>query len=168
MATRRKKENQHVTQAEKRALQVLYDHAPLRTTEFGKRMWPDKPMGWTKESGYYGVGHSLSSGAFLGRLRKKGWIDREWAQDPSTHRFTFIGYGLTEEGRLARKWPIKNILTPRERQKLYKAMREGDHETEQAIRDKYLAQGRRLTGPIGRLRYKVAPTNPPTEPPENG
>lgn len=92
-----------LTDAQRRALEIVRDHGPIYPSEFGKRMWPDHdghrryvrcgPNGVTR-----GGGMRLAAGGFLGKLAAKGWIRRSVRVSSPT---MFTGYALTNAGRKA-------------------------------------------------------------------
>ena len=66
-----------MTSGERRALGIIRKHGPLRPSEFADLFWPGKH--WTPmRCGTNGVSRTrnkaMSAGAYIGRLRKKGWI----------------------------------------------------------------------------------------------
>ncbi len=84
--------------AELRALQIL-DTGPVSAYVFAERMWPDAP-GWKRKNrrGVYGSGMWRAGGAFLGKLRKKGWILDVWNETRS-RKTEFAGYELSFLGK---------------------------------------------------------------------
>lgn len=68
-----------MTPTERRALVILRDHGSLMAREFAMLMWPDAP-GWKRVSrcgpngSSTGGGMNLAGGAYIGRLRRKGWV----------------------------------------------------------------------------------------------
>ncbi len=86
MATRRPIKVRPPTEGEARALTILRDDGPLMARGFAERMWPDAE-GWNKVTrcGPYGVtrGGQMNGagGAYLAKLRQRGWADshrRQW------------------------------------------------------------------------------------------
>lgn len=86
-----------------RALQIIRDNRPGAPKEFGRLMWPDAPA-WTVHTkcGPYGVtrggGITMASGAFLGKLKKRGLITYRHV---GRARYAQVEYVLTEAGKTA-------------------------------------------------------------------
>lgn len=90
-----------ITEKQRQALQIVKEHGPIRPREFAQFMWPDSP-GWRHHSkcgpkgSHRGGGMYLAGGNYLGKLRKQGWIKKEYI-----HIWGDIwdkGYILTDEG----------------------------------------------------------------------
>jgi hypothetical protein len=90
-----------LTPTQRRALEILRDHAPLSPSVFAKWMWPDAEA-WSHHTkcGHgtsHGGGMNLAGGGYLGKLRKRGWAER-WYEG-------FIskppGWYLSDEGKAA-------------------------------------------------------------------
>jgi len=62
-----------LTEAQKKACQILRDHGPIRPREFAQKMWPDSPA-WRHScrcgpnGAHRGGGMYLAGGGYLGRL----------------------------------------------------------------------------------------------------
>jgi hypothetical protein len=94
-----------LTDTQRRALAILDSMGPLRPREFGRLLWPGA-RGWARvgKCGTYGstrgVGMCLASGAYLGKLRARGWVKRDYHMAPWGLN-EFDGYTLTHAGRAA-------------------------------------------------------------------
>lgn len=70
-----------LTKPQRKALEILRDHGPLRAGAFAAIMWPDSP-GWSSvtkcgpNGSTSGGGMNLAGGAYLGKLRRKGLTNR--------------------------------------------------------------------------------------------
>lgn len=92
---------QVLTEAQEKALQIVQEHGPIAPAWFSELMWPDSPArrrvykcgpkGSTRGSGLW-----LSAGGFLGKLRRKGWVEYKFSGYRPIRR---LGYILTAEGR---------------------------------------------------------------------
>ena len=94
-----------LTASQRRALEIVRDHGPIKPREFSEKMWPESP-GHQRYSkcGPSGVtrggGMNLAAGGYLGRLRKRGWVKSEYAFWVHSY-YRDLGYVLTDEGREA-------------------------------------------------------------------
>ena len=90
-----------LTPTQRRALEILRDHAPLSPSVFAKWMWPDAEA-WSHHTkcGHgtsHGGGMNLAGGAYLGKLRKRGWAERWYGGFVSKPP----GWYLSDEGKAA-------------------------------------------------------------------
>lgn len=89
-----------MTDSEARALDILAAHGPMMPREFAKAMWPDSRF-WQvsyncgPNGSHRGGAMYRSGGAYLGRLRRKGWVEN------SRHRYYYTEMRLTGAGQLA-------------------------------------------------------------------
>jgi len=93
-----------VTDIQARALAILAKHGPVKPRQFSELMWPDNPAhqrhGKVGENAVaLGVGMHLAGGAYLGKLRKRGWAGSHFGYQFGV--VDLIGYVLTKEGRKA-------------------------------------------------------------------
>lgn len=89
-----------LTEAQRKALEIIRQHPSIRPADFAERMWPDSdghqryhkcgPKGVTR-----GGMMAVAAGGFLGKLRRAGFIQR------GTQRFCETECYLTHEGRKA-------------------------------------------------------------------
>lgn len=88
----------------RQALQIVRDHGPIQPREFARKMWPSSE-GWKRHhncgpnGSHQGGGMYLTGGSYLGKLRRKGWVQREW--DTVGGRIHERGYILTPAGEQA-------------------------------------------------------------------
>ena len=91
-----------LTYSQYQALRILRDQGgdgTILPREFAQAMWPDSP-GWQRicKAGNYGVtvggGMNLAGGAYLGRLRQKGWTI--WVSAYRGHKLSDTGRRVLE------------------------------------------------------------------------
>ena len=92
-----------LTEPQRRALEIVAEHGPIRPAQFADRMWPDSP-GWQRsyKCGPWGASRGIAmartGGAYLGKLQRRGWIHQPWHEMPWGYQPE--GYSLTEEGQI--------------------------------------------------------------------
>lgn len=95
-----------LSEAQKKALEIIRDHGPIRPREFARKMWPDSE-GWRRSSraGLYGSsrggGMNLAAGGYLGKLARKGWIVMLYER--LTYGGHSRGYVLTPDAPIEKK-----------------------------------------------------------------
>lgn len=91
-----------LTEPQKRALRILYEHGPLHPREFARFMWPDSP-GWKVHHNCgYGVSAgsmmAMAGGGYLGKLHHRGWVAPKYHWN--RHGELWLdGHVLTDVGR---------------------------------------------------------------------
>ena len=92
-----------LTEPQKRALRILYEHGPLHPWKFARLMWPDSP-GWNRihKCGNYGASPGammpMVGGGYLGKLKKRGWVVKTWQRRWVGDRPHSLGHRLTAKG----------------------------------------------------------------------
>jgi hypothetical protein len=92
-----------LTKPQYRALRIIALEGPIRPSRFALNMWPDSPA-WKRSykcgpsGATRGRGIVLSGGSYLGKLRIRGWIRRDFIFYGHKHYFD-RGYVLTPVGR---------------------------------------------------------------------
>jgi hypothetical protein len=94
-----------LTNSQRRALQIVAEHGPIRPARFADLMWPDSPGHMRSYNcGPYGasigIAMARAAGGYLGRLRVRGWVREEWHHAP-WGGIEDDGWVLTKEGRQA-------------------------------------------------------------------
>lgn len=99
-----------ITDKAAKALQIIRDHNITMPSQFGRLLWPDDP-GWKRlgKAGPNGVAHGtgmrLASGAYLGKLERRGLIRRRYSIDENRP------YALTDAGTTAlNEWEKGNKI----------------------------------------------------------
>lgn len=91
-----------LTEARRRALEIVRDHPGISASNFAARMWPDSE-GWQhrRKCGGYGVhnggGMYVAAGQYLGKLRKIGLVRRDYAKQPPETFLTPSGRSALQE-----------------------------------------------------------------------
>ena len=96
-------EHVRLTGPQRKALQIVAQHAPIHPKQFAEVMWPDSPC-WRHScrvghGASRGAGMSLAAGGYLGKLARKGWIIMRYQFLGKEYRR--LGYDLTDDGKKA-------------------------------------------------------------------
>jgi hypothetical protein len=91
-----------MTESTKKALEIIKEKGPIKPKRFAKFMWPDSD-GWSTHTNCgHGVtrggGMNLAAGGYLGKLRKRGLIEKKLERWP-TEGYRNKGYILSKEGK---------------------------------------------------------------------
>ena len=92
-----------LSEPQKRALRILYEHGLLHPREFAKLMWPDSP-GWRAmhrcgRGASPGTMMAMVGGGYLAKLKYRGWVKGIWHRRWLADRLRFRGHTLTPKGR---------------------------------------------------------------------
>jgi len=90
-----------LTEAQRKALEIVRDNGPIIPSFFARLMWPESPS-WKRYSNVgrgatCGVGVVRGAGGYLGRLYRRGWVRQTYYLQTIVPR----GYVLTETGKQA-------------------------------------------------------------------
>ena len=102
-----------LTEPQRRALEIVAEHGPIRPRKFALLMWPDSP-GWQQsyKCGPWGASRGIAmartGGAYLGKLQRRGWIHQPWHEMPWGYQPE--GYSLTEEGQIVLRGAGENEI----------------------------------------------------------
>jgi lambda repressor-like predicted transcriptional regulator len=73
---------------------VLKEKGPLWTACVGEEIWPDKRFKSRQ-------GAALAGGGLMGKLRKRGLVERKYERGAILAELRFKGWALTAKGRAA-------------------------------------------------------------------
>lgn len=95
-----------LTDAQRRALQILIDYPGITPGLFAQHMWPDSPA-WGRVShvgngSATGVGITRAGGGFLGKLAKAGLTRSHWRETYAEHYITPSGRKALKEAQSSR------------------------------------------------------------------